>query len=66
MREAALGRFPIRRMSAKYVLAGLSVVFLVAALRRAAGAGMAHPQVRTWLLIAAMFAGVSAWLFGRG
>ena len=52
-------------MFAKYVLAGLSVVFLAAALRKAAGAGVAHPQVRTWLLIAGIFAAVSIWLFGR-
>jgi hypothetical protein len=29
------------------------------------GGGLSHPQTRTWLLIALIFAAVSAWLFHR-
>lgn len=51
-------------MLAKYILAGLAVVFLAAAtLRGASGAGWSHPQVKAWLLLGVIFAGVSAWLF---
>ena len=50
-------------MLAKYIIAGLAIVFLLAATLRVKGRGWSHPQVRTWLLIAAIFSIVSAWLF---
>lgn len=54
-------------MAAKYVLAALSVLFLILAfIRMARGGGAAHPQSRTWLLIGIIFGVVSAWLFSRG
>jgi Flp pilus assembly protein protease CpaA len=46
-------------MLAKYILAGLAVVFLIAAVAR----GPRTLQARTWLIIAAIFAAVSLWLF---
>lgn len=52
-------------MAAKYVLAVLSAVFLVAGARRAMASGPSHPQARTWLLIAVIFGAVSLWLFSR-
>jgi hypothetical protein len=52
-------------MLAKYILAVLAAVFLIAAtLRRVSGDG--GPQSRTWLLIGGIFALVSLWLFTRG
>ncbi|HVQ16106.1 MAG TPA: hypothetical protein VMS40_21040 [Vicinamibacterales bacterium] len=54
-------------MATKYILAALSVVFLILAVSRMArGGGAAHPQSRTWLLIGVIFAAVSAWLFYQG
>jgi hypothetical protein len=55
-------------MAAKYILAAFATVFLAAALRRMLrrGDGISHPQTRTWLLIASIFAVISAWLFSRG
>jgi NO-binding membrane sensor protein with MHYT domain len=54
-------------MATKYILAGLSVVFFVlAAVRMASGRDEARIQARTWLLVGAIFAGVSAWLFLNG
>jgi hypothetical protein len=54
-------------MAAKYILGALSIVFFVAAARRLArDRGKLHPQSRAWLLIAAIFAAVSAWLFLQG
>jgi uncharacterized membrane protein HdeD (DUF308 family) len=54
-------------MAAKYILALLSVAFLLAgALRLARDAGKLHPQSRTWLMIGTIFAVVSTWLFARG
>jgi len=51
-------------MAAKYLLAGIGGLFLILAARRLAQEGnLRHPQTRAWLLIAAIFAGVSAWLF---
>jgi len=53
-------------VAAKYILAGVAVVFLVAALMRLSrGGGIRHPQTKTWLLISAIFGIVSAWLFSR-
>ena len=53
-------------MLARYVLATLSVVFLIAALRAASRHGRHHPQVQTWLLVAGIFTLVSGWLFTVG
>jgi uncharacterized membrane protein len=51
-------------MLAKYILASLAVVFLLAAATRMMGQhGWSHPQVRTFLLISGIFTVVSAWLF---
>ena len=51
-------------MAAKYILAVLSIVFLVLALRGTMRSGYpGHPQSRTWLLIGAIFAVVAAYLF---
>jgi len=51
-------------MAAKYILAALTVVFLVLAAARLARAGdIAHPRTRTWLLIGLIFGAISAWLF---
>ncbi len=50
-------------MAAKYILAGLGVLFTVMGLARG---GPSHPQGRTWLLIGVIFGVVSAWLFYRG
>jgi hypothetical protein len=49
-------------MAAKYILAALSVLFLVLTFVR----GGRAPQARTWLLIAVIFAIISAWLFFQG
>jgi hypothetical protein len=53
-------------MAAKYILALLSAAFLAASATRLARDGKLHPQSRTWLLIAIIFAVVSTWLFARG
>jgi hypothetical protein len=54
-------------VAAKYILAVLAVVFLAAAfVRMSRGGGTGHPQTRTWLTLAVIFAAVSAWLFSRG
>ena len=51
-------------MSAKYILAGLAMVFLIAAIRRLLrDAGSFNGQSRTWLMIAVMFGAVATWLF---
>lgn len=52
-------------MAAKYILGVLAVAFLLAAAGKATRHGHAHPQVRTWALIAAIFSIVSVWLFSR-
>ena len=53
-------------MAAKYILAALAIVFLVLAaarlVRPLTGTGM-HPQAKVWLLIGAIFAVVSVYLF---
>jgi len=46
-------------MTTKYILATIALAFLIAAITR----GPRSPQGRTWLLIAAIFGLVSAWLF---
>jgi hypothetical protein len=56
-------------MLAKYILAAVGAVFLVLALVRIAkDGGRVGPASRTWLIVAIVFAAVSAWLFtgGRG
>ena len=52
-------------MLARYILAVLAVMFLVAAGSRALRRGVAHPQTKTWLLIGVFFGIVSAWLWYR-
>ena len=53
-------------MGAKYILGTLAVVFLAAALMRLSrGGGIWHPQTKTWLIVAGIFAAVSAWLFSQ-
>ena len=53
-------------MAAKYILAALACVFLIAGvLRLGRDGGKQHPQSRTWLLIGGIFGIVSAWLFSR-
>jgi hypothetical protein len=52
-------------MLTKYILGGLSVVFIALALIRMASPG-ARPQSRIFLLIGAIFGVVSAWLFSQG
>ena len=48
-------------MAAKYILATLACVFLIAG-----AVGKRRPQSRTWLLVGGIFATVSLWLFGSG
>jgi uncharacterized membrane protein HdeD (DUF308 family) len=51
-------------MAAKYILLAIAVGFLAAGtLRLSRGGSVRHPQTRTWFLVAAIFAAVSAWLF---
>ena len=51
-------------MGAKYILAALAIVFLALGLARIMRSGhTAHPQSRTWFIIAIIFAAVTAWLF---
>jgi NO-binding membrane sensor protein with MHYT domain len=51
-------------MAAKYILVVVALAFLIAGTARLVrDGGRPHPQSRTWLLIAAIFGGVSAWLF---
>ena len=51
-------------MGAKYILAALALVFLIAGTARLVrDGGKPNPQSRTWLLIAAIFGAVSAWLW---
>jgi DMSO reductase anchor subunit len=52
-------------VAAKYILAALAIVFLIAAFTRG-GHDRMNPLGRTWLLIAVLFGLVSAWLFYQG
>lgn len=53
-------------MAAKYILAILAAGFLtMASVSLVKGKPYSHPQVRTWLLTALIFAAVSVWLFQR-
>jgi hypothetical protein len=51
---------------AGYILGGVALVFLIISLERMRETGAAHPQVRVWLLIAAVLGIISAWLFAVG
>jgi hypothetical protein len=54
-------------LATKYILAVLAAVFFMLGLARIARRGrLAHPQSRTWLLMAVIFGAVSAWLFSQG
>lgn len=53
-------------MAARYILPALSLVFLLVAAWRWTRSGqdaVPDPAVRTWLLVALIFAAVSAWLW---
>jgi len=53
-------------MSAKYILAVLSVIFIALAFRRLGQAGgTLTGQARTWFLIGGIFGAVWLWLFSR-
>lgn len=52
-------------MLAKYIFGALGGCFLIAGSISLATHGR-NPQGRTWLLIGAIFAAVSLWLFSRG
>jgi uncharacterized membrane protein HdeD (DUF308 family) len=53
-------------VAAKFILAVLAVMFLVAAVVRLVRVGgLSHPQAKSWLLVSVIFAVVSAWLFSR-
>jgi uncharacterized membrane protein HdeD (DUF308 family) len=50
-------------MLAKYILAALAAIFLVAAAASYVSAGRRwQASARTWLLVAAIFGAISAWL----
>ena len=49
-------------MLAKYILVAFAVAFLVAAAASYVRAGQWKASARTWLLVAAIFGAVSAWL----
>lgn len=54
-------------MAARYILGVLSVVFLVLGSRAwLSGTVQGHAQGRTWLIVGAIFAVVSIWLFVSG
>lgn len=52
-------------MAAKYILAALGALFLIAATIGTA-TGRPPAQTRAWLLVGGIFAAVSIWLFSRG
>jgi hypothetical protein len=53
-------------VAARYILAVLSIAFLIASGRNwVHGRDWRHPQTRTWLMVGAIFALVSIWLFTR-
>ena len=52
-------------VAAKYILAALAAVFLALGVVRLTGVA-AQSSSRTWLLVGAIFAAVSAWLFSQG
>jgi hypothetical protein len=54
-------------MAAQYILPVLSAIFLLAALiRLIRDSGRIGPASKTWLLVAVIFAVVSAWLWIQG
>jgi hypothetical protein len=53
-------------LAAKYILAAGVAILVVFSLVRRARDGRFTPQTRTWLMVAAIFAIVSAWLSLRG
>jgi uncharacterized membrane protein len=53
-------------MAPRYILAVVGFVFLIAGIRSAARVGTSHPRSRTWLLVGAIMAAMSAWLFVSG
>lgn len=53
-------------MSAPIIIASFAIVFLLmAGFKASRGMPLTHPQVRTWLAVAVIFAVVSGWLFQR-
>lgn len=49
-------------MTTKYILGGLGLVFLIAAIvRLARDGGKIGPAAKTWLIIGAIFTAVAAW-----
>jgi hypothetical protein len=51
-------------LATKFILAGLAVVFLIAAvLRLGRDRGRIGPASKTWLIIAFVFGAVSLWLW---
>lgn len=53
-------------MATKYILLALALVFFMLAVGRMFRTRtLSHPQSRTWLIIAVIFAAVSAWLFSQ-
>ncbi len=54
-------------MAAKYILAVLALVFLIAAtLRLVRDGGKVGPAAKTWLLTGGIFVIVAAWLWYQG
>jgi hypothetical protein len=53
-------------MPAAYILATVAIIFAAAAAARIISGDEPTAQSRTWLLVAAIFAIVSGWLFYRG
>ncbi len=49
-------------MNPRWLLPLLAAVFAGLALHKAWRQGASHPAVRTWALLAVIFAGVSLWL----
>jgi hypothetical protein len=54
-------------MTTKYVMAGLSIFFLlIGIVRLARDGGRWRPQSRAWLLTGAIFGAVGTYLFSQG
>ena len=49
-------------MDPRWLMPLLAVVFAVLAIHKARRAGLAHPAVRSWALMALIFAAVAVWL----
>ena len=53
-------------MATNYILLALALIFFLLAVGRIVRTRtLSHPQSRTWLIIAVIFAAVSAWLFSQ-